>query len=322
MLPSTLSGSGTIQPLQLSGNYINGAIVNNPTKTYDGTVAATLTASNFQLTGFVGSDGATVLQTVGQYAGANVGTQNVTAHLTNGDFSPQGSTNLSNYVLPTVVYGSGTINPAILTAAIIGDPTKVYDGTTTAVLSSANYKLTGFAGLEGATIDPSSLINYASKNVGPLTVTAALTSSAYTPDSGTLLSNYVLATSATGTGHITPAPLYVTGVAAANKVYDTTTAATLNVGAAGIAGVVSGEAGAVTLTASTSGAFSQADVGNGLAVTTSGFSISGSGASNYTLQPVTGLHANITPAPLTISGVSANNKVYAASAAARLRTTS
>jgi trimeric autotransporter adhesin len=320
VLPSTLSGSGMIQPLQLGGNYINGAIVNNPTKTYDGTVTATLTPSNFQLTGFVGSDGATVTQTVGQYAGANVGTQDVTAHLTNSDFTPQGSTLLSNYVLPSVVYGSGTINAAILTAAVIGDPTKVYDGTTTGVLTSANYQLSGFASGEGATINPASLINYASKNVGVQTITAALTSSAYTADSGTLLSNYVLATSATGTGQITPAPLYVTGVSALNKVYDTTTAATLNIGGAGIAGLVSGDVGAVTLTTSTSGTFSQADVGTALAVTTSGFSISGSGASNYTLQSVTGLHANITPAPLTVSGVSAGDKVYDATAAAALST--
>jgi filamentous hemagglutinin family protein len=321
VLPSTLSGSGTIQPQQINVAYtINGAIVNNPTKTYDGTTTATLTPSNFLMTGWVGSDAATVTQTVGQYAGVNVGTQNVTAHLTPGDFTAQGSTNISNYILPTVVYGSGTINPAILIAAITHDPTKVYDGTSTAVLSSGNYSFTGFAPTEGADVDPASLINYASKNVGQQTITAALTSSAYTAHPGTLLSNYVLATSATGTGHITPAPLYVTGVSAADKVYDTTTAATLNVGGAGLAGVVSGDAGAVTLAVSTSGAFSQADVGNGLAVTTSGFSILGSGASNYALQSVTGLHANITPAPLTISGVSANNKVYSATAAATLST--
>ena len=70
-----------------------------------------------------------------------------------------------------MVYGSGTINAAILTAAVIGDPTKVYDGTTTGVLTSANYQLSGFASGEGATINPASLINYASKNVGVQTIT-------------------------------------------------------------------------------------------------------------------------------------------------------
>lgn len=320
VLPTSISGSGTIQPALLSGNYINGSIVGNPTKTYDGTTIATLIPANFQLTGFIGGDSASVTQTVGQYANKNVGVQNVTAHLTGGDFSPGSGTDLSNYVLPTVVYGTGTINPATLTATIIGDPTKVYNGTTTAVLSSANYNLSGFAPGEGATIDASSLINYGSKNVGLQSITADLTSSAYTPGAGTLMSNYVLASSATGTGHITAAPLYVTGVTAANKVYDTGTGATLDVSQAGLAGLVGGEGSIVTLGTNTSGTFSQADVGNGLAVTATGFSISGTGASNYSLQPVAGLHANITPASLTISNVTANSKTYDATAVATLTT--
>src|SRR6202034_4781747 len=107
----------------------------------------------------------------------------------------------------TVVYGTGTINPALLAVSIIGNPTKVYDGTTTAVLAAANYQISGFVSGEGATIVPASFSNYASKNVGEQTITATLTSSAYSADSGTLLSNYVLATSATGTGDLTAAPL-------------------------------------------------------------------------------------------------------------------
>ena len=320
ILPTTISGAGTIQPAQLTGNYINGSIVNNPTKTYDGTTVATLAPSNFQLTGFVNGDGATVTQTAGQYSSANVGTQSVTAQLTSGDFAPNAGTTLSNYVLPTVVYGSGTINPAQLTVSIVGNPTKVYDGSTVTSLSPSNYSVAGFVAGQGATITPSSLINYDGKDVGTHTITAALTASAYTPDSGTLMSNYTLATSATGTGQITPAPLYVIGVAANNKQYDSTTAATLNVSNAGLGGLVTGESGLVTLNTTTGGTFAQADVANGIAVSTSGFSISGSGASNYALQPVTGLHANITPAPLTIQQVTANDKSYDGTATATLST--
>ncbi|MGB6449113.1 MAG: YDG domain-containing protein, partial [Steroidobacteraceae bacterium] len=318
VLPSSLSGPGTIQPLPLGANNIYGTIVNDPTKTYDGTTTATLTPSNFQLTGWVGSDGATVTQTVGTYSSANAGAEGVTAQLTSSDFVPEGSTNLSNYVLPTVVYGTGTINPAALTVSIVGNPTKVYDGTSIAALGAASYQVSGFVSGQGATIVPASFSNYASKNVGEQTITATLTNSAYTPDAGTLLSNYVLATTATGPGDITPAPLYITGVSALNKVYDTTTAATLNVGSAGLSGLVSSDVGTVTLTTSTSATFSQADVGNNLPVTVNGFSISGSGASNYTLQPIAGLQANITPAALTISGVSGNNKVYDGTTAATL----
>ena len=310
ILPTTISGAGTIQPQQLSGNYINGSIVNNPTKIYDGTTVATLNPSNFQLTGFVTGQGASVTQTVGQYSSANVGTQTVTAQLSSGNFSANTGTDLSNYVLPTVVYGSGTINPAQLTVSIVGNPTKVYDGTTVTTLSSSNYSVIGFVAGQGAVITPSSLINYDSKDVGTHTITANLTASAYTPDSGTSMSNYTLATSATGPGEITPAPLYVIGVAANNKQYDATTAATLNISNAGLSGLVTGESGIVTLNTTTGGTFAQADVANGIAVSTTGFSISGTGASNYALQPVTGLHANITPAPLTIQQVTANDKPY------------
>jgi filamentous hemagglutinin family protein len=320
VLPGSLSGQGTIQPRPLGGNNIYGILVNDPAKTYDGTTTATLTPANFQLTGWVGGDGATVTQTVGQYSSANAGAEEVTAELPAGDFVPQGSTNLANYVLPTVAYGTGTINPAPLTISIIGNPTKVYDGTTTAVLEAADYQISGFASGEGAMIVPASFSNYASRNVGAQTITATLASSAYTPDTGTLLSNYVLATTATGTGQITPAPLHVTGVSALDKVYDTTTAASLDVGNAGLSGLVSGDVGDVTLTTSTSGTFSQADVGSNLAVAASGFSISGTEASNYTLQPVTGLHADITPAPLTVAGVAASSKVYNGSTAATLST--
>jgi filamentous hemagglutinin family protein len=320
VLPSSLSGLGTIQPQPLGGNNVYGTIVNNPAKTYDGTTTATLTPANFQLTGWVGSDGATVTQTVGQYSSANAGAEEVTAELTGSNFVPQGSTSLSNYVLPTVVYGTGTINPAALTVSIIGNPTKVYDGATTAVLDAANYQISGLASGEGATIVPASYSNYASKNVAVQTITATFTSSAYSPNPGTLMSNYIIATTATGTGAITPAPLYVTGVSALDKVYDTTTAASLNVARAGLSGLVSGDVGAVTLTTSTSGTFSQADVGSSLAVTANGFTINGSGASNYTLQSITGLRSSITPAPLTVSSVTGNNKVYDAATAATLNT--
>ncbi len=44
------------------------------------------------------------------------------------------------------------------------------------------------------------------------------------------------------TGNITPAALTVTGVTANNKVYDGTTAATLNIGSAALSGVISGDA--------------------------------------------------------------------------------
>jgi hypothetical protein len=98
-------------------------------------------------------------------------------------------------------------------------------------------------------------------------------------------------------------PLTVTGITAANKVYDGTSAAIINTGSATLNGVTPGDQ--VTLvTAGASGAFVNATVGNGKTVNISGLTLSGANAGSYTLiQPTT--TASITKAPLTVT---ADNK--------------
>ncbi|MET3732845.1 hypothetical protein ABID46_002436 [Moheibacter stercoris] len=65
----------------------------------------------------------------------------------------------------------------------------------------------------------------------------------------------------------------------------------------------------VTLSGSPTGTFADANVGNGKTVSISGLSLTGAGASNYTLtQPTT--TANITAKNLTITGAVAQNKPY------------
>jgi filamentous hemagglutinin family protein len=317
-LPTAANGLGTITPKPV-GISIDAAITGNPTKVYDGTTNATLLPADFTLTGFVNGDTAVVNQNIsGTYATQNVGSQPISATLQKSDFNFTG-TDEGDYTFPVIAYGTGTITPALLTAVIVNNPTKVYDGTVNAVLTSSNFQLNGFVAGEGATVSPTTTFTYASANAGSgITITGNLTVNNYTATGSTLLSNYTLATTASGPGTINQAPLYVTGVYATNKVYDTNTNDTLNVGAAGLAGLVATDAGNVTLNTSTSGAFSQANVGNNLAVSASGFSLSGSAASNYALQPITGLIANITPATLTIGGVTANSKSYDGTTAATL----
>lgn len=82
----------------------------NPTKTYDGSDTVALGPTNFQLSGFVNGQGATVTQTHGRYASPNPSTAlPVSAALSPGDFSAQGTTRLANYALPTEALGVGTI---------------------------------------------------------------------------------------------------------------------------------------------------------------------------------------------------------------------
>src|SRR6185436_2932851 len=115
-------------------------------------------------------------------------------------------------------------------------------------------------------------------------------------------------TSATTTADIASTGLTVSGVTANNKVYDGTTTATLNLGSAALVGVLSGDV--VTLnTSSAAGAFADENVGTGKAVMVSGLSLSGADAANYMLtQPDT--MASITTHGLTVTGITANNKVY------------
>jgi hypothetical protein len=89
----------------------------------------------------------------------------------------------------------------------------------------------------------------------------------------------------------------VSGVAAASKVYDATTGATLT-GTAAVTGLA-GDTVSVAGTGSAS--FADKNVGNGKAVTVTGYLLNGADASNYVLMQPIGLSAKITPASLTLS---------------------
>src|ERR1035441_10232787 len=131
------------------------------------------------------------------------------------------------------------------------------------------------------------------------------------PDAG----NYAL-TQPTTTADITQAGLTVTGITANNKVYDGTTAASLNLGSAGLSGAVSGDIVALNLAGAT-GAFADRTVANGKLVTISGIALTGRDALNYTLTQPTA-SANINPAGLTVTSITVSNKVYDRSTAANL----
>src|SRR5205807_1358974 len=98
-----------------------------------------------------------------------------------------------------------------------------------------------------------------------------------------------------------------------NKVYDKTTTASLS-GTGTLNGVVGSDA--VTLSGTPASAFASANVGTGIAVTTTGYTLTGANASNYSLAQSTGLTANITAQTLTVTGASANNKTYDGTTAA------
>ena len=327
-LPTIVTGPGLINPapLSLGGSSpynLNVGIVGNPTKVYNGLTSIFLASSNFNLQGLQNGDSITVNPTTGTLGSANAGVDPISVALQPNatSYSAAGGALLTNYVLPTVAYGQGTVTRAPVTVSIVGDPTKTYDASTYAALSNGNFSFSGLVGSDAVTIGQVSSATYDSANAGARTITAILAASDFTAAGATRLANYTFngatpdrgVVSVTGAGTINPAVLTVLNASANSKTYDQTNAATINAGT--LYGVVAGQN--VTLVQSSTGVFSGVDVGSNLTVTpTAAYSLSGAAdLNNYTLiQPT--LTANINRLALTIATISANNKPYDGTTAA------
>jgi len=104
--------------------------------------------------------------------------------------------------------------------------------------------------------------------------------------SGIAAEDYLLPQPTGLSANITPASVTIaSGITINNKVYDGTTSATLTTNDVLLSGVFTND----TVSLDTNGyaaTFASAGVGNGIAVTVTGLTLSGAGASNYTLtQP-------------------------------------
>ncbi|WP_090143255.1 YDG domain-containing protein, partial [Limnohabitans sp. DM1] len=133
---------------------LQAALTGTVEKTYDGTtVANNLSNSHFALTGWVGSEGASISQVNGSYASKNVsdnnGTGSVTATLAAGDFTAASGTLLANYQLPTSATGLvGKITPASLTVKVNDTAAFVTQDASLATDNGLSY--TGFVNGETA----------------------------------------------------------------------------------------------------------------------------------------------------------------------------
>ena len=236
--------------------------------------------------------------------------------------SPTNTVNVGSYfIAPTglyssqqgydISYASGTlvVSPASLTVTGLSAVSKVYD----AGLSAA---LTGTATVTPLRGDVVSLTGtasaaFANKNVG----TAKVVTTSGLSLSGSGAGNYTLLQEST-TANITPATLTVVGLSATSRVYD----ATMVAGLTGTATVAALSGDTVTLAGTATGAFANKNVGTAKVVTTSGLSLGGADALNYTLVQES-TTANITPATLTVSGITAANKTYDGTAFATVSAT-
>jgi filamentous hemagglutinin family protein len=312
VLPTSAAGNvGVIDPAVLTA-----ALTGTVTKTYDGTIIATLGNANYVLTGLVGSDSFTVTQTSGAYASKDAGTGiNVTASLTSGQFTASGSTVAGDYVLPTAAAGAiGVIDPKLLGVSLTGTVQKTYDGTTTATLTSGNYSITGFVGGDSGTINQTSG-TYASKDAGSgIQVAVDFTSSNFSAANGTVAGDYFLPSSiSAAVGLIDPKTLTASLTGTIEKTYDGTIVATLGNANYVLTGLVGSDSFTVT---QTSGAYASKDAGTGINVTaslTSGqFTASGSTvAGDYVLPTAAaGAIGVIDPKLLGVSLTGTVQKTY------------
>ena len=233
---------------------------------------------------------APVISSVGESAIASVGSYAITA-----DVSAM-TADVPGYSFIAANTGTLGITPRPL--SLTGG--RVYDATTNI---AANLLTLGNI-VNGDTVNLSGTGILSSKNTGIRTL----------GDVGTLAvsnSNYT-AIDATAAVNITPAVLTINGVTANNKIYDASSAAAVS----GTAQVSALASDVVSVAGSVLASFTDKNVGSNKAVSVSGYTLQGTDAGNYSVQQPTGLTASISPAALTINGVTANNKIYDASSAA------
>jgi hypothetical protein len=243
-------------------------------KSYDGTTTATFIGTPYY-SGLVNSESYSVSGTASaSFTSAAIGT--VKAITVSGYTAPT-----SNYTL-TQPSLSANITAVPLTITGLTGNNKVYDGTISATLSGTP-SYSGLVNNESYSVSGTASASFADAAVG---TGKTISVSGYTAPS-----NYTI-TQPTLTANITQKTLTISGISVGNKVYDGSASATIS-GSPTLVGVLNSET--VTLDASAATAsFASSEVGTGIAVTVSGYAISGTASSNYSLSQPTGLTANIT----------------------------
>ena len=175
---------------------------------------------------------------------------------------------------------------------------KVYDGTLAYTASAGDLSALSAALVQGDTVSGAAF-SYADKNAGNGNKTVNLTQAQISDGNGG--ANYSVTLAGNSNSTITPRVLNASATGA-NRVYDTSTNASVSLQDDRIAGDV------LTLS-NTSASFADKNAGSNKVVTVSGIAAGGADAGNYTLASSTATTtASITPATLQVTGVSAQDR--------------
>ncbi len=254
-------------------------------KVYDQGTGAAISANG--LTGVAGADDVVISGGTAAFTDKNVASPK-TATITG--YSLSGA-DAGNYTVNQSATAAAAITPKALTISATGS-TRVYDGTRAASATLSDNRIAG--DVLGTAYTSATFADMHAATGKPITVTGISTSGA---DAG----NYSANTMASATGSILRRDLAVSA-AGVNKVYDSTTAATVNLSDDRVAGD--------TLTPTYAlAAFNDRVVGNGKPVSVQGISVIGDDAANYTVNPTATTTANITKKSLTVTAAGVD-KVY------------
>ncbi len=252
-------------------------------KTYDGTTAATVTYGDNRIAG----DSLTV-GGAAAFADKNAGTgKAVSVSGISLGGADAGNYNLANNTAAT----TADIGKRALTVAASGQ-NKAYDATTAATVTYGDNRVAG----DSLTVSGTAAFTDKNAGSGKTVIASGISVSGADKD------NYTYNTTATTTADIARKAIAATGLAAANKVYDGTTAATMNTGGATLSGVIGGDAVSV---AGAAGNFADKNAGTGKTVNIGGITLSGADAGNYTAT-ASATTANITPASLKVTADNAS----------------
>ena len=269
-------------------------------RSYNGTAAVTLTGGN--LKGIFGGDDVSIaMPAEGTVADANKGTEKPVT------YTPpelQGS-DKDNYSL-TAPELKANITAAPLTIEGLSAQSRPYDGSTAVTLTGGSLK--GVIGSEDVSIAMPAEGTVADANKGtekPVTYTLPALQ-------GSQKDNYSL-TAPEVKADITPASLTIEGLSAQSRPYDGSTAVTLTGG--NLEGIFGSDD--VRIVMPMEGTVADASKGTEKVVTYTLPTLQGSQKDNYSLTAPE-LKANITAAPLTIEGLSAQSRSYNGSTAVTL----
>lgn len=279
------------------------------TKTYDGTTVAPTSGLDASADGAVDGDQVSLSISGASFADRAAGDDKNVVVSVSLDGASSGSASVYGYQLTSstvTLTGAGEIQARLLTPSFTGID-KVYDGGTAAAVSPSDDRVAG----DTLSLDYSAA--FVSKAVGsarPITVSGITLS-------GADAANYTLAAgSASTSATISPRPVSVSGVSAADKVYDGGTVATLG-GSPVLVGAIPGDAVSADLSGAT-GQFADRRVGSAKPVTVSGLQLTGADAGNYQFSGEASTAASITARTVSAVELKAADRVYDGTVAATL----